>query len=61
MKHAKTGISKWQVPVRVDAMLEHDTVSRAVHRLESVSGILTFEQEQVVFVVLVVTRLFPEF
>ena len=61
VQDAKVSQSHWQVSITDDAVLEHDTMGWAVHRLETVTSFVTAEQEHVFFVVLVVTTSLPQF
>lgn len=55
MKDTEVSISERQVTVAVNAVLEHDAMSGAVHRLETLARLVRLEDEHVLLVVLVMT------
>lgn len=61
VEDTEVGIPEGKVTVTVDTVLEHDAVSGAVHRLETLTRLVRLEDEHVLLVVLVVTRGLPQF
>jgi len=55
MQHAKVSQSKRQLSVRSEFVVEHEAVSWTVHWLHSEALVLRLEDEQVIFVLVVVT------
>lgn len=60
MNNTKIGNAPWQLPVTSLSVSKHQTVPRAVHRLESKCVFLNIESKHVVLVVLPVAGGFPE-
>lgn len=61
VQHAEIGIPQRQVSVAHNTVLEKHAMCGAVHRLETVTSIVSLKQKHVLFVVLVMTTSLPEF
>lgn len=61
MEHAEVGISQGQVSVADDTVLEKNAMGGAVHRLQTVTSIVTLEQKHRISVVLVMSTSLPKF
>ena len=61
VKDTEISVAEGKITVAVDAVLEHDAMSGAVHRLEAlrIAG-FAIEQEHVILVVLIMTASFPK-
>ena len=59
VQNAEVSESERQLAIRPLAVLEHDTVARAIHRLEAELGTLDVEQEHVLLVLRRVARRVP--
>lgn len=60
VKDTKVSISQGKISVRSLNRIEHKTVSRTVHRLESVFFIIILEKEHIFFILVPMTRDFPK-
>lgn len=60
MKHAKVSHAEGQLAIGAITMSKHETVARAIHRLEGELLFLYIEQEHILLVVLQVARLLPK-
>ena len=61
MKHTKVSIPNRQISVRSLNHIEHNTVSRTVHRLEPMLLLSILNEENVLFILEVVSTHLPKF
>lgn len=60
VKHTKICYSKWQFSITSFTVIKHNTVTRAIHRLQGPLSLLHSEFEHIIFIVIPVTRSAPQ-
>jgi hypothetical protein len=55
MQHTEVSKTDWELTVRAELVVEHKTMARAIHRLDTETLVFNFQQEKILLVFIVVT------